>query len=184
MTRNIPGSPDPGAPRGSVPRALALFCGTIAFVAASILGLVDGGQPVEVLARSGGIALGAAVVALVAGALGLAVLRDGVIPPDGEEAPAPGPRDAQTAAGALGMEAAKSGRAPGSLAEVRPGRETAALQGIGGGAGAPARVDPERVPPIPAGAASPGGAGPPPAGRPPGVARPATARSAVKVPAT
>ncbi len=59
-----------------MPRALALFAGTIGFVAAILLGMAGGSPPASTLFRA--VACGAAlsVLALLAGALGVQVVKE------------------------------------------------------------------------------------------------------------
>jgi len=84
--------------RGSIPRALGIFCGTIAFLVTILLGLLAGEKLGVAIFRAvvAGLALG--VFASLLGALGTLVVREALSRPvrrDGLESPVPDPAPAE-----------------------------------------------------------------------------------------
>ncbi len=118
---------------GSAVQALALFLGTIGFVAVCARGLLAGDGMSLVLVRAGGAALILGLVAVLAGSLAMAVLREqpvriasaaesspATVPPARPAAPAsPHPRSAEI---------------PGSQRSPPPATAAAGARGVRAGA--------------------------------------------------
>ncbi len=117
------GKTSPPARRGSVPRAAALFAGTIGFVAAVVLGMAGGAPPATSILRGAGCGLALGGLAFAAGVLGVRVVKES--PTGGAEAAAAPP-------------APVPGREPGSAegpAAGGPGKAVPAAAGESGAAG-------------------------------------------------
>jgi hypothetical protein len=62
--------------RGSAPQAVALLCGTIAFIAVAVAALLQQEEPAIAITKGSGAGLAVAAIALFAGCLGMAVLSE------------------------------------------------------------------------------------------------------------
>ncbi len=118
---------------GSAVQALALFLGTIGFVAVCARGLLAGDGMSLVLVRAGGAALILGLVAVLAGSLAMAVLREQPvrIASAADSSPAPGP-PARPAAPASPHP--RSAEIPGSQRSPPPATAAAGARGVRAGA--------------------------------------------------
>lgn len=114
-----------------MPRALALFAGTIGFVAAILLGMYGGDPPAGNLYRAAACGMALSVLTFLAGALGVQVVKESQAGEAASAAPAPSEGGGPPAAGGSAtMESAKTAppAAPGEAGVAGGARPRAAAK--------------------------------------------------------